>query len=144
VSTLLFSRRRLFAIIGGALVGLFLTPLRGAWARSRLGATAGKLVAVPLDTVPALARVGGFATVAVKGVELLLLRPSEKKIVALSPICTHEKCTVVYNPDSKAIDCPCHGSRFDGTGTPTKGPANSPLTRYPAGLKENQVIIKLP
>jgi len=144
VSTHLFKRRHFIRSIGGTLLALLLRPFTPVSARTPEDPPAAKLVAIPLDQVPALRKIGGFVYVTVKGKSLLLLRPAEKKIVALSPICTHERCTVAYKPERKGIVCPCHGSEYDATGTPTKGPAKKALTRYPAGLKDTQVIVKLP
>jgi cytochrome b6-f complex iron-sulfur subunit len=44
---------------------------------------------------------------------------------ALSLVCTHLGCTVEVQFDGFA--CPCHGSRFNSSGYPVKGPAVAPL-----------------
>jgi menaquinol-cytochrome c reductase iron-sulfur subunit len=41
---------------------------------------------------------------------------------AVSTVCTHLGCIVDRTPNGQ-FECPCHGSRFDGTGRPTAGPA---------------------
>lgn len=48
-------------------------------------------------------------------------------IVALSLVCTHLGCTVSVTPEGMV--CPCHGSRFDRSGTVLSGPAERPLPR---------------
>lgn len=48
-------------------------------------------------------------------------------IVALSLVCTHLGCTVSVTPEGMV--CPCHGSRFDRSGTVLAGPAERPLPR---------------
>jgi cytochrome b6-f complex iron-sulfur subunit len=50
------------------------------------------------------------------------------RIYALRSMCTHRACLVV--PDTSALRCPCHGSRFELDGTVTKGPATRPLPHY--------------
>jgi cytochrome b6-f complex iron-sulfur subunit len=46
---------------------------------------------------------------------------------ALSSVCTHLGCVTRFQPDSKTIACPCHGSRFDLNGDVLGGPAPRPL-----------------
>lgn len=51
--------------------------------------------------------------------------------VALSSICTHQGCTVGYNPVANDLECPCHGSVFSTSGSVVNGPASSPLHSFP-------------
>ncbi len=37
--------------------------------------------------------------------------------------CPHMGCELVWNPDEKSWDCPCHGSRFDESGALLDNPA---------------------
>ena len=37
--------------------------------------------------------------------------------------CTHMGCGLVWNPNEKSYDCPCHGSRFDADGQLLDNPA---------------------
>ena len=45
----------------------------------------------------------------------------------VSPICTHARCIVQWNPTDTACDCPCHGARFDPTRQVLRGPARKNL-----------------
>jgi Rieske Fe-S protein len=47
--------------------------------------------------------------------------------IAIRPKCTHMGCIAKWNPTDLEFQCPCHGSRFDLLGRPTKGPAKKPL-----------------
>jgi len=41
--------------------------------------------------------------------------------------CSHMGCALVWNPDTKSWDCPCHGSRFDKDGKLLDNPAKKNL-----------------
>lgn len=58
------------------------------------------------------------------GRSVALFRDSEG-VHAISTVCTHLGCIV--KPNAEGFECPCHGSRFAGDGTVTKGPAPQPL-----------------
>ncbi len=45
----------------------------------------------------------------------------------MSAVCPHLKCIVRWNATEKTWDRPCHGSRFDCTGTMLNGPSSSDL-----------------
>jgi Rieske Fe-S protein len=71
----------------------------------------------------------------VSGVAVAIGRDSSG-IYALSLICTHAQCDISTNGSvsASAIDCFCHGSRFDGNGAVRQGPANSPLPHFRVDL----------
>ena len=102
-----------------------------------------KRMALSLDKVPQLKKVGGSVVVAVKGTKVLFIRDGENSVRALSPICTHEKCTVAYSARQKKIVCSCHNSSFDLRGTPLGGPASRPLKAYAARFDGSRIIIDL-
>ena len=53
-------------------------------------------------------------------------------IFALSTICSHQQCDMLSDGtiDPSGLSCDCHGSRFDGNGLVTHGPATRPLDHY--------------
>jgi cytochrome b6-f complex iron-sulfur subunit len=53
-------------------------------------------------------------------------------IYAMSAICTHAGCFLDdgTNTIAAGLDCPCHGSTFDGNGSVTHGPAQTALQHY--------------
>ncbi len=63
-------------------------------------------------------------------------------VFAYSAICTHQGCTVGYNPAGKTLDCPCHGSKFDPAngGAALNGPANAPLAKYSVAISGNSIV----
>jgi Rieske Fe-S protein len=57
-------------------------------------------------------------------------------LYAMSGVCTHAGCLVddTSNTIAAGLYCGCHGSRFDGNGAVTHGPASSPLQHYAVTL----------
>jgi Rieske Fe-S protein len=57
---------------------------------------------------------------------------------ALSAKCTHKGCDVLWVPDRKIFQCPCHGGQFDASGNVIAGPPPAPLhsraTKVDAGM----------
>lgn len=102
-----------------------------------------KKLAVPLTKVPALSKVGGWATVKLAGKEILFVRVDEKNIKGVDPKCTHQHCPVKYNKETTKLDCTCHGSSFDLSGKVLKGPATKNLKTYPTALKDGRIIIAI-
>lgn len=37
-------------------------------------------------------------------------------VAAVSALCTHQPCELVWNGAAEVLDCPCHGARFSATG----------------------------
>ncbi len=50
--------------------------------------------------------------------------------IAVAQSCTHNGCSVGYNPGSNNFVCPCHGGTFDTSGKVTSGPPPAPLKTY--------------
>jgi nitrite reductase/ring-hydroxylating ferredoxin subunit len=63
-----------------------------------------------------------------------LVNPYEEPY-AFSARCTHLGCTVHFDPVSAQFKCPCHGSRFDRSGSRVAGPATKDLARAPVVKK---------
>ena len=49
------------------------------------------------------------------------------KGVFTRPRCSHMGCALVWNPEEKSWDCPCHGSRFEESGEVLDNPAGKTL-----------------
>lgn len=126
-------RRSFLSVLAAALAGTVTRPVQAA----------PRKVAIDLSRLDRLGATGGWAVLDVKGKTLLLLRTSPDEVRVLSAVCTHQRCIVSYSPEEKAIACPCHGSRYDLDGSPTRGPAAQPLTRHPAGQEGTRLVITL-
>jgi len=66
----------------------------------------------------------------------------ERGLFAFSALCTHSSCVVGKpNATTGAILCPCHGSRFDGNGNVTAGPATRPLPHFAVTICADRVYV---
>ena len=59
--------------------------------------------------------------------KLALYRDEDGQLHEKSAVCPHLGCIVHWNDGEGTWDCPCHGSRFTGTGVVMHGPATSDL-----------------
>jgi thiosulfate dehydrogenase [quinone] large subunit len=83
----------------------------------------------PASAVP----VGGAAafTDPGHGVPAYVVQPTAGRYTAFSAVCPHAGCRVQYSSRDGEFVCPCHGARFDRTGSVLQGPATrslSPIT----------------
>ena len=58
---------------------------------------------------------------------IALSKDNQGQLHAVSPACTHLKCSVAWNLAEQSWDCPCHGSRFNLDGKVLTGPATKDL-----------------
>ncbi len=54
-----------------------------------------------------------------------IYKAEDGQIFAVTVKCPHMGCQLMWNPDEKSWDCPCHGSRFDYRGRLLDGPAQT-------------------
>ncbi|MBI4615995.1 MAG: Rieske (2Fe-2S) protein [Planctomycetes bacterium] len=76
---------------------------------------------------------GGALLLRLEGRPLLVLSGPSGEYRALWARCPHLGCTVVWDPSSGRILCPCHGGRFDARGKLLAGPP--PLDLAPAAVR---------
>jgi Rieske Fe-S protein len=92
---------------------------------------------------PALLEPGGSLRIRPEGEasSVYVLALDNGQFAALSPICTHQGCTVDIG--GSHLICPCHGSTYDRDGTVVRGPAPESLRRFPVERTEDGLIIDL-
>ncbi len=74
---------------------------------------------------------------------VIVIRSSATVFQALSAACTHEGCSVGYNPTAVKVVCPCHGGVFNpANGAVISGPPPSALTTYTTSLSGNILTVK--
>lgn len=61
-------------------------------------------------------------------------------ITALSAVCTHLGCIVIWEEDKSRLYCPCHAAIFDTNGNVRGGPAPKPLASLKVEVVKDQVI----
>jgi Rieske Fe-S protein len=72
--------------------------------------------------------------------EVVITQPTDGDFKAFTAVCTHAGCTVGEVADT--INCPCHGSTFSiEDGSPTGGPASSPLQEIPISVDGDQISL---
>ncbi|HEY5658762.1 MAG TPA: Rieske (2Fe-2S) protein [Myxococcota bacterium] len=71
-----------------------------------------------------------FTIVPVGRDRVLVLEDAAGELHALDAKCTHEGCTVRYQPENAIIWCACHNGRFDLEGRVLAGPPPRPLARH--------------
>jgi glycine/D-amino acid oxidase-like deaminating enzyme/nitrite reductase/ring-hydroxylating ferredoxin subunit len=72
---------------------------------------------------------GEGGLIRMRGRKTAVYRDEQGALHGLSPVCQHLYCLVDWNPAERTWDCPCHGSRYDGTGRAIQGPTTKDLKR---------------
>jgi Rieske Fe-S protein len=115
------TRRRMLLGLGNlSLAAAVVSLSRGAW----------RFLAPPFNQSRAAAVVAGLPESFTAPLTALPDAPvvvgrDPAGLYAVSAVCTHLGCTVAINTDG--LVCPCHASRFSGTGQNLAGPAARPL-----------------
>ena len=64
-------------------------------------------------------------------------------LYAMSSLCTHQGCNM--NIDGRiwaeAIECACHGSKFNLDGNVNRGPASAPLEHFQLNVDDGTIIV---
>ena len=74
---------------------------------------------------------------------IVYLVRSGDSVRALDSTCTHLGCRTRFNPDSKRIECPCHGGMYDVSGRVIGGPPPSPLQNLPTRVENDRVLVEI-
>lgn len=82
-----------------------------------------------------------FIIVPVSGQRVIVLQAPDQQLFAFSAKCTHEGCTITYQPDQSQLWCPCHDGRFDLTGRVLSGPPPQPLAKFTAQRQPDGAIV---
>ena len=75
------------------------------------------------------------------GSPAILIHDEEGVFGAISLVCTHLSCTVVWNPEKKEFHCPCHDGLFDANGKVLSGPPPAPLQQWKVKVDGEKVFV---
>lgn len=72
----------------------------------------------------------------------VLIRLADGEFVAYSAVCTHQGCTVEYEPDTRRLACPCHGGVFDPAhgAEVVSGPPPGPLPEVRIETRDGEIF----
>jgi len=113
---------------GGAVLAALALAACGADSPTAPGTLSATTIA--LASNPALASVGGVATLRIDGSPVAVVRESATTFAAFSLVCPHQGETV--EPQRSSFYCPGHGATFSLAGQWTGGHRTSNLQSYPA------------
>jgi Rieske Fe-S protein len=93
-----------------------------------------------LATVAAVPDGGVVEVTAAAGQPAYLLRSGDS-IRLLSATCTHARCQVSWEADSRQFQCPCHQGRYDSQGQVVSGPPPRALDDLPVVIDDGTVYL---
>ncbi len=91
------------------------------------------VVAYPKADLPKARRIAAYTPPIIAGMEA--------GYVALYQRCVHLGCRVPFCSTSQWFECPCHGSKYNGVGEKTGGPAPRGLDRFVFDVSGGQVVV---
>jgi cytochrome b6-f complex iron-sulfur subunit len=138
------SRRGLFkyvllAFSAAATAAGTLTPIVAyLWPPRREGSEAGHRVAVASTAdLP----MGAGQVFSVNNKPVIVIH-TEDGFKALSAVCTHLGCIVLWNEQRSVIACPCHEAFFNINGAVISGPPPAPLPVYRVQVEGDQIFVQ--
>ena len=131
--------RREFLVKAGLVAGaVVLTVSSTAFGRSFEDVT------VEIGEGSPVAKVGGSQVIDTSAGKIIVIHSAEKTYLAYSAKCTHKGALLEYDPIGNKLNCPKHGSSFDGAeGKVLRGPAEDPLKSFPAKAADKKVIVSV-
>lgn len=127
-------------VVGGAVVAPSFTRRESQWLDA--GAVDRVEDDTPLPVTLRVARPDGASEVVDRRV-VYLVRTAGGQPRALDSTCTHLGCRTRFNPDTMAIECPCHGGKYDINGNVVAGPPPTPLRPLPTRIENGRVMVEV-
>jgi cytochrome b6-f complex iron-sulfur subunit len=116
-------------------------PKNDKVSKSEAKASGGKVPAGQEITQASKVPANSAVTFTDSGSPAVLIHLKNGRFVAYSAVCTHQGCTVAYQPSTEELACPCHGSVFDPSNRAAvvNGPAQIPLPSIPVKVQDGDV-----
>jgi cytochrome b6-f complex iron-sulfur subunit len=95
----------------------------------------------PLDAGAAADLPEGESKVLTHANNTVLVVHTKDGFVALSAVCTHLGCIVVWDKDSGQLLCPCHAGLFDLRGNVVSGPPPKPLPTFEVSVQDGKIMV---
>jgi Rieske Fe-S protein len=126
-------------VVGGAVIAPSFGRREVMWLHA--GDAADLTEGTPLPITLRVARPDGPSEVVDRKVVYLVKNGNEVR--ALDSTCTHLGCRTRFNPESKRIECPCHGGVYDVTGEVLSGPPPAPLRAMTTRIDNGKVMVQV-
>ena len=126
-------------VVGGAVVAPSFSRRESMWLHA--GDEADLSDDTPLPITLRVARPDGPSEVVDRKIVYLVKTGSEVR--ALDSTCTHLGCRTRFNPETKRIECPCHGGVYDVNGTVVSGPPPAPLRAMTTRVDNGKVMVQV-
>ena len=134
-----FLRATALALVGFAIGPSLIESCAKSWT-SPQGPAADFTLDLSASANAALNNISG--SVYSNGVVVTRISTADLGFVALSQTCTHQGCTIAYDPRTLNFVCPCHNGTYDLNGNVTGGPPPAPVTKYSVTRSNNILTIK--
>ena len=126
-------------VVGGAVVAPSFSRREPMWLHA--GDEADLSDDTPLPITLRVARPDGPSEFVDRKIVYLVKTGSEVR--ALDSTCTHLGCRTRFNPETKLIECPCHGGVYDVNGKVVSGPPPAPLRSMTTRIDNGQVMVQV-
>lgn len=126
-------------VVGGAVVAPSFGRRQTMWLHA--GDTNALDEGTPLPITLRVARPDGPSEVVDRKIVYLVKIGNDVR--ALDSTCTHLGCRTRFNPESRQIECPCHGGVYDVTGNVIAGPPPAPLRAMTTRVDAGKVMVEV-
>lgn len=126
-------------VVGGAVVAPSFGRRDTMWLRA--GDADSLEEGTPLPITLRVARPDGPAEVVDRKIVYLVKNGSEVRV--LDSTCTHLGCRTRFNPETRQIECPCHGGVYDVNGNVVSGPPPAPLRAMTTRVENGKVMVQV-
>lgn len=72
---------------------------------------------------------------------LYVIRLMTGELTAVSALCTHYRCVLNWNPDSRTLVCPCHDGVFNPIGQVLSGMPTRDLETFLVDVRIGEIVV---